>query len=102
MELISKEDVLKCFRTTLLLPSDVDIQPIMLWYEQILGNIKSLPIIESRPKASWSITINQDYRCSNCELITSSYKANFCPHCGSEMINSASKEKKNEQSDKSG
>lgn len=63
------------------------------WNMFVNGMVEARDIIEdmSRQKANWSLTRNGDYRCSNCELITSSYKANFCPHCGSEMTNSASK-----------
>lgn len=95
MELINKKDVLKCFRTTLLLPSDVDVQPIMLWYDQIIGNIKSLPIIESRPKGSFEYlgetkrsTYGDMYQCSNCHFVTISignYSMDYCPSCGADM-----------------
>lgn len=86
MELINKKDVLKCFCTTLLLPSGVDVQPIMLWYDQIIGNIKSLPTIESRPKGKWV-----DNQCSNCREFAlqwgdeSMAESDFCPHCGADM-----------------
>ncbi len=40
---------------------------------------------EQPPKGEWQITVNEDYRCTNCKKITSSYTANFCPNCGADM-----------------
>lgn len=47
--------------------------------------IKALEQEPSRATGKWEITINEDYRCDNCGLITSSYKANYCPNCGARM-----------------
>lgn len=50
---------------------------------KIMANAPS--VIPKAKEGEWKITINQDYRCSNCNKITSSYKANYCPNWGSKM-----------------
>lgn len=50
---------------------------------KIMANAPS--VVPKAKEGEWKITINQDYRCSNCNKITSSYKANYCPKCGAKM-----------------
>ena len=53
---------------------------------EFIDTINNLPsVVPSRATGKWQITINEDYRCENCGLITSSYKANYCPYCGARM-----------------
>ncbi len=49
-------------------------------------NIDSAPsVVPQAKEGEWSLTLNDDYRCTACGLITSSYKANYCPNCGAKM-----------------
>ena len=54
--------------------------------KSVLQNIKYAPAADVRPnvRGEWEMTLNEDYRCTSCGLITSSHKANFCPNCGSD------------------
>ena len=48
--------------------------------------VKNAPsVVPSRAEGEWKLTINDDYRCTACGLITSYYKANYCPNCGAKM-----------------
>ena len=51
-----------------------------------LKDIENAPrAVPSRAEGEWKLTLNDDYRCTACGLITSSYKANYCPNCGAKM-----------------
>ena len=54
--------------------------------EDINYKIRNAPSVIPKPKeGEWSLTLNYAYRCTACGLITSSYKANYCPNCGAKM-----------------
>lgn len=46
---------------------------------------RSVDLTPKSKEGEWSLTLNYDYRCTACGLITSSYKANYCPNCGAKM-----------------
>lgn len=85
---ISREGLLKSFglsEKTRKYGGDHSGYDTMMLYE-IQDYIEDAPSVVPKAKeGEWKITINQDYRCSNCNKITSSYKANYCPYCGAKM-----------------
>lgn len=63
-----------------------DIEHLVRACVMVTEMIQDAPsVVPSGETGKWKITINEDYRCDNCGLITSSYKANYCPNCGAYM-----------------
>lgn len=88
MELISREEVRKCFNGTIT-TSESNIDSIKEYLQKVCTKIEELPTIESRPTGKWKrISVARIYECSVCgaNAMTNdiAYYA-FCHHCGAEM-----------------
>lgn len=88
MELISREEVRKCFNGTIT-TSESNIDSIKEYLQKVCTKIEELPTIESRPKGKW-VQVEMErrtlpmYQCSACNH-NNLTKSNYCPDCGAEM-----------------
>lgn len=96
MELVSREDAIKCLDGNVLITEQKEAEAVKEYFEMVIVRLKALPTIEERKEGRW---IDTDYinlqldtylaSCSECGYQMNVHNNRgyfkYCPNCGAKM-----------------
>lgn len=84
MELISREEAIKCLDGNVLITEQKEAEAVKEYFEMVIARLKALPTVEERNVGEWLDNGDRYYRCSLCGMKdTDNWK--FCRGCGAYM-----------------
>ena len=96
MELISREDAIKCLDGNVLITEQKEAEAVKEYFETVIARLKALPTIEERKEGKWiqqpsykpftddEKEIMVAPKCSVCGG-HGRFRNNYCPNCGARM-----------------
>lgn len=92
MELISREDAIKCLDGNVLITRQSEAEAVKEYFEMVIAKLKALPTIEERKEGHWIDTGENLHKCTNCgHIIFSQTRYDleefhaYCGRCGARM-----------------
>jgi rubrerythrin len=86
MELISREDAIKCLDGNVLITEQKEAEAVKEYFETVIARLKALPTIEERKEGRWANVSFSIGKCSECGFSGGNcYVMNYCPNCGARM-----------------
>jgi rubrerythrin len=92
MELISREDAIKCLDGNVLITEQKEAEAVKEYFEMVIARLKALPTVEERKEGHWIKHFDEAFpgdstiECSVChEEQYTTIDDYFCPNCGAGM-----------------
>ena len=90
MELISREDAIKCLDGNVLITEQKEAEAVKEYFEMVIARLKALPTIEERKEGRWLDHRDEGYvecpfcgSCTTCE--DNIDELHFCFNCGNKL-----------------